>query len=68
MPSYESRLVIRRGPNVAPSHPSRVALLAILTFTTKKWLTFEPDPNDVNLKEGTFYPDVYVTRYAYRYL
>ncbi|KAJ9547440.1 hypothetical protein OSB04_019983 [Centaurea solstitialis] len=37
MPSHESRLVIRRGPDVAPSHPPRVALSAVLTFTTKKW-------------------------------
>ena len=44
MSSHESRLVIRRGPNVASSHPPRVALSAVLTFTTKKWFTFEPDP------------------------
>ena len=44
MPSHESRLVIRRGPNVAPSHPPPVALSAVLMFTTKKLFTFEPDP------------------------
>ncbi|KAJ9564904.1 hypothetical protein OSB04_000870 [Centaurea solstitialis] len=36
MPSHESRLVIRRGLDVAPSHPPRVALSIVLTFTTKK--------------------------------
>ncbi|KAJ9552469.1 hypothetical protein OSB04_016514 [Centaurea solstitialis] len=36
MPSHELRLVIRRGLDVAPSHPPRVALSAVLTFTTKK--------------------------------
>ena len=30
MSSHESRLVIRRGPNVTPSHPPRVALSAVL--------------------------------------
>ena len=44
MPSHESRLVIRRGPDVAHSHPPCVAFSAVLTFTTKKWFTFEPDP------------------------
>ncbi|KAJ9563689.1 hypothetical protein OSB04_008849 [Centaurea solstitialis] len=36
MLSHESRLVIRRGLDVVPSHPPRVALSVVLTFTTKK--------------------------------
>ena len=35
MSSHESRLVIRRGPDVAPSHQPCVALSVVLTFTTK---------------------------------
>ena len=42
MPSHESRLVIRREPDVAPSHPPRVVLSAVLTFTTKKWSHLNP--------------------------
>ncbi|KAJ9549111.1 hypothetical protein OSB04_021654 [Centaurea solstitialis] len=38
MPSHESRLVIRRGSDVAPSHPPRVALSAVLTV----WVARRP--------------------------
>ncbi|KAJ9563976.1 hypothetical protein OSB04_009136, partial [Centaurea solstitialis] len=35
MPSHESRLVIRRGLDVAPSHPPHVALSVVLTYVVE---------------------------------